>query len=468
MSLLEPVPIPTSGESTVDAPRTPTAGFGVRSCGLLARSSPLTALSAMSRRICLPSNSIISAAAYADVAGGGGVGAQRRSRASTRPPAVTNDPSAPPRGARMGDPDASAERGPRPVITSPLRRARGVAAAGEHHRDRRVVSPLQPRRRSSPPGTSAGSNSSSRSVRNRGRIACGLGVAEANVELEHPGPVGGEHQARRTGRRGTGCPRRASSAQDRLVHGLADLRGALGVDARNRRVGAHAAGVGSLVVVEDPLVVLRGGQRQRRARPSHSASSDSSSPTRCSSIDHALGSERARSTSSSSSASRACASSCGDDHPLAGRQAVGLDHRGIAIDRLQPRLDGRSTTDVRRPWARRRPPSPPCRTPWSPRAAAAAPVGPKHADAGGAPARRPGPPPAAPPGRPSTRSTASDFAAHTSPSTSSAAMSRVRASSAIPALPGAQSTSGSWGERSSACTIACSRAPAPDDENPRH
>src|ERR1700677_3067756 len=44
---------------------------------------------------------------------------------------------------------------------------------------------------------------------------------------------------------------------------------------------------------------------------------------------------------------------------------------------------------------------------------------------------------------------------------SSAAMSNTRASSAMPALPGAHSSSGCCGERFNARTIACSRPPAP-------
>src|SRR5579872_3134419 len=44
---------------------------------------------------------------------------------------------------------------------------------------------------------------------------------------------------------------------------------------------------------------------------------------------------------------------------------------------------------------------------------------------------------------------------------SSDPISRISASPAIPALPGAHSTSGRWGERRSAWIRACSRAPWP-------
>ena len=54
-----------------------------------------------------------------------------------------------------------------------------------------------------------------------------------------------------------------------------------------------------------------------------------------------------------------------------------------------------------------------------------------------------------------------DRAAATIAGTSSAPVSRHRASAAIPALPGAASTSGARSERASARTIACSRPPPP-------
>src|ERR687883_1325634 len=60
-----------------------------------------------------------------------------------------------------------------------------------------------------------------------------------------------------------------------------------------------------------------------------------------------------------------------------------------------------------------------------------------------------------------TRSTPSRRAAATTPPRSSAATSSSRASAAMPALPGAQRSSGRWGERASACTSACSRLPEP-------
>src|SRR5437588_4920450 len=61
-----------------------------------------------------------------------------------------------------------------------------------------------------------------------------------------------------------------------------------------------------------------------------------------------------------------------------------------------------------------------------------------------------------------TRSMPSSLAARTIPSTSSAAISRHGTRSpAMPALPGAQTSSGRWGLRRRARTIACSRPPPP-------
>src|SRR6476646_856661 len=60
-----------------------------------------------------------------------------------------------------------------------------------------------------------------------------------------------------------------------------------------------------------------------------------------------------------------------------------------------------------------------------------------------------------------TRSTRSDAAASATAAWSSAAPSSTRAWAAMPGLPGAQSTSGSCGERRSARTRACSRPPPP-------
>src|SRR5438046_2590796 len=74
-----------------------------------------------------------------------------------------------------------------------------------------------------------------------------LRIAEAAVELEHLGPVVGEHEP------GVERPDERSAAarelgQDGAVHGVDDL---VGVDG-HRRIRAHAAGVRSGVGLTDP------------------------------------------------------------------------------------------------------------------------------------------------------------------------------------------------------------------------
>ena len=89
-----------------------------------------------------------------------------------------------------------------------------------------------------------------------------LRVAEAGVELEQAGAAGGQHQPREE----RALERAAAPGelgQDRAMDGAHDGRhlrvGQLG----RRRDRAHAAGVRAGVTVADPLVVARGGQRQR-------------------------------------------------------------------------------------------------------------------------------------------------------------------------------------------------------------
>ncbi len=107
------------------------------------------------------------------------------------------------------------------------------------------------------------SASAARSVSSSGSTRLGLGVAEAAVELEQPGPVGGEDQpgvqhadVRRAGG--------GEVVDDRLHERLAVSSSAGSSGDRRRGVGAHAAGVGPGVALADALVVL--GERQRHGR----------------------------------------------------------------------------------------------------------------------------------------------------------------------------------------------------------
>ena len=148
-------------------------------------------------------------------------------------------------------------------MTSPRRRATpGSRALARTTRDRPAVVPLE-----LAPAQARGRRRALEQVEQVGAQArqdgLGLGVAEADVELEHARAVGGEHEP------GVEDPveRGAAAAQlvdDRLVDGARDLLDQGGVDPGDGRVGAHAAGVRALVAVEDPLVVLRRGHDDGR------------------------------------------------------------------------------------------------------------------------------------------------------------------------------------------------------------
>ena len=119
-----------------------------------------------------------------------------------------------------------------------------------------------------------------------------------------------------------------------LVHGRLQPRGHHLVDQARRRpgqrrVGAHAAGVGALVAVADPLEVLRGLQRHDASSPSVSTNRDTSGPSRYSSI----------TTRRSQAARRAPARRAvvGDHDALAGGEAVVLDHVRRRRTRPAPR-----------------------------------------------------------------------------------------------------------------------------------
>ena len=89
----------------------------------------------------------------------------------------------------------------------------------------------------------------------------GLGIAEAGVELEHPGAVGGQHQTGIEHAPELDAPPR-QLGHGRPVHGFDDLVNQLRRHSRHRAVTAHAAGVGPAVAFVDALVVLRRLQRQ--------------------------------------------------------------------------------------------------------------------------------------------------------------------------------------------------------------
>ena len=87
-----------------------------------------------------------------------------------------------------------------------------------------------------------------------------FGVAETDVELKHFGTVFVNHDTHENN-----TPEIEFFLLDTLEEGLKNfifnlLPHGIG-DNGSRRVSSHAAGVGPLVVVKDPLVVLGGNQR---------------------------------------------------------------------------------------------------------------------------------------------------------------------------------------------------------------
>ena len=97
------------------------------------------------------------------------------------------------------------------------------------------------------------------------RIDLRLWIAQPDVELDHLGPVGCEHQAdvqeaaeRMTFRR---HPATTGSTMSRMTASRAR-----GSHERTRREGSHAAGVRPPVIVEDSLVILSRANRHSSLR----------------------------------------------------------------------------------------------------------------------------------------------------------------------------------------------------------
>src|SRR5438105_2795253 len=172
-------------------------------------------------------------------------------------PAVRDEAPAAHRGAGMEDERAvplgvvdSLDRRPRVAL-------RGIARSGEDDGDGGLVRSVQ--RPSAEVALSRGGEHAEQVVLEQRDDRLRLGIAEAAVELQHPRPVVGEHQAgvedadeRR--------PALRELVEHRPVDALDDL---LRVDPLDGRVRAHAAGVRPGVAVADPLEVLRDRQRDR-------------------------------------------------------------------------------------------------------------------------------------------------------------------------------------------------------------
>ena len=112
MSLSEPITIPTSGGSS------PVCSATTASCGSAVIGRRSTARAPMSRRSWRPSNSIISAAAYAAARAAAGSAPERRD--VQHAPAGGDELAVASRGPGVGHLDVGAGRARGRVITSPL------------------------------------------------------------------------------------------------------------------------------------------------------------------------------------------------------------------------------------------------------------------------------------------------------------------------------------------------------------
>ena len=187
------------------------------------------------------------------------------------------------------------------------------------------------------------------------------------------------------------------------MHGVDDLLDLGRAEARHRRVAAHAAGVRSLVAVEDPLVVLRRRQRHDVLAVAERQQRELFAREELLQHDGRL----AEAPLAEEDLDRVARGGLrvADDHALAGRQAVGLEDQRDRRHRRGARAPPRGWSGRRRRRsARRPPPSAAWRTPSTPparrRQRSARRRRPRRP-----PEHRPRPRPAAPPARPTTRST---------------------------------------------------------------
>ena len=154
-------------------------------------------------------------------------------------------------------------------------------------------------------------------------------IAEADIVFEQFGSLGCEHHA--------GIQHAAERRAARLHAGHGrndDLRHDLGVNVRchewRRRIGAHAAGVRPLVVIEHPLVVLRGCQRDGGLAVGQGEKADLATGQEF--LDHDFGAGRAEpAVEHHGDGGFGFIKRLGDDNAFAGGQAIRLDHDRRAL-----------------------------------------------------------------------------------------------------------------------------------------
>ena len=354
-----------------------------------------------------------------------------RSRSGPVPPAVTISPSrtAVPAWVTSAIARAAASR---PVITSPLDERLGIAGRGQHHGHRPVLGEVRLACRPGRPARGTAEQSSSRSRAQPRQHRLGLGIAEAAVELEHLGAGLGHHQPGVED-----AVEGGAAAGHQLDNGAVDAGRRSPRPARRRsREPASSC----------PCRRCSGPRRRRGSACSPGpAPGAPRSPRRRAPAGRAPrppGTPRGRPRSARSAARQRKprpprgppASVCADDHSLAGGEPVRLEHAGIrgAGDLLERLLaapehgvrgrrhaglghqllgDGPSSPRAWRPPRRgRRPRFPPPR------------------------ARRPAPRPAAPPVPRSQGPRLRRGPRRRSRRTSSAPISRQRASAAMPGV----------------------------------
>ena len=258
--------MPTRGRRP-PCPRTRTRPPSRSRLVLAAHASPASA-AAMSRRSCIPSKRITSAAAYAASRAAAG---SRPSAVTfrTRPPAVTTSPSRSAVPAWVTSTPAGTSSSPE--MTSPGGRRRRIAARGQHERHGAALVPLR-LDAGQPTGLGRAQQQVEQVAAQPRQHRLRLGIAEAHVELEHLRPRGGQHQPGVE----DAVERRAAARQlvdDRLVDRRADL-------ARRAAAPTSATGENEPIppvlgpVSPSPMrLKSRAGASGSARSPSHSASS---------------------------------------------------------------------------------------------------------------------------------------------------------------------------------------------------